>query len=193
MEAAKTTEIIDKPLPPISKEKMDEALQKLKDNIVKPQKVCGKEFKGPSFISSPPIIEFIDFQPDQTYTLKITLTNISYSFNSYKILPINKEFRDFFLIEYTPAGRMSAGLSSIVTITFNPKINADINSELPLLTETGDVVIPIKCTCKKAIVSSKSESVAFGEVFYGDSATANYTIENTGALGTDFKIVLRDK
>ena len=193
MESVKPKETIDKPLPPIPKEKMDEALKKLKENIVKPQKVCGKEFKGPSFISAPPIIEFVDFEAENTYVQKITLTNISYSFNSYKILPINKEFRDFFVVDYTPSGRMSAGLSSVVTITFNPKLNSDIETELPLLTETGEVKIPIKCTCKKAIVSAKMENVEFGEVFYGDSKTVNFIIENIGALPTNYRIVMKDK
>ena len=38
---------------------------------------------------------------------------------------------------------MSAGLSTSVTITFTPQLNKDIDSYLPILSETGKIKIPL--------------------------------------------------
>jgi len=70
------------------------------------------------------------------------VTNVSLSFNSFKLLSLDDEIKDFFEITYTPSGRMSAGLSTTIQIVFSPKIRndakgVDINSFLPLLAETG--------------------------------------------------------
>lgn len=56
-------------------------------------------------------------------------------------------------MQYTPSGRLSAGLSTTITITFTPQLNQDITGVLPLLAETGPIDIPLICTCKKALVS----------------------------------------
>jgi hypothetical protein len=67
-------------------------------------------------------------------------------------MPLEDKIKDFFHIQYTPSGRMSAGLSTTITITFTPQLNMDINSVLPLLSETGQIDIPLICTCKKALI-----------------------------------------
>ena len=82
---------------------------------------------------------------------------------------------------------MSAGLSTTITITFTPQLNQDINGVLPLLSETGQINIPLICTCKKAIVllSSKEQSdVDFGQVIYGEQCIRTIKIKNDGALPT---------
>jgi hypothetical protein len=48
------------------------------------------------------------------------MTNVSFSFNSFKLLPLPDSIKDFFHIVYTPTGRMSAGLSTTIQITFTP-------------------------------------------------------------------------
>jgi len=93
------------------------------------------------------------------------MTNVSFSFNSFKLLPLHDSIKDFFHIQYTPSGRMSAGLSTTITITFTPQLNQDINGVLPLLSETGIINIPLVCTCKKALVylaSEEQSKVNFG-------------------------------
>ena len=90
------------------------------------------------------------------HTQTILLTNVSYSFNSFKLLPLKDDVKDFFNVVYTPTGRMSAGLSTTITITFTPQLNTDINSVFPILAETGLIEIPLICTCKKALISVES-------------------------------------
>ena len=117
-------------------------------------------------------------------------TNVSFSFNSFKLLPLDDKVKDFFHIVYTPSGRMSAGLSTTITITFTPQLNEDINTVFPILSETGKIEIPLICTCKKALISVEDPSIDFGAVIFGEQSTQYLKINNTGALAT--KIYIKD-
>ena len=86
-------------------------------------------------------------------------------------MPLEDKLKDFFNIVYTPSGRMSAGLSTTITITFTPQLNEDINSFFPILAETGIIQIPLVCTCKKALLEVDEPLVDFGEVIFGESST----------------------
>jgi hypothetical protein len=163
----------------LEEEYMAKAMVRQKENIVKPQIVAGRVFKGESFISKPESIIFkvsysceLTFMKDFTvgisHTQTILVTNVSFSFNSFKLLPLADNIKDFFHIEYTPTGRMSAGLSTTITITFTPQINKDINAFLPILSETGEIHIPLVCTCKKALISIDESKIDFGNVIFGE-------------------------
>jgi hypothetical protein len=114
----------------------------------------------------------------------VLFTNVSFSFNSFKLLPLDDKIKDFFHIVYTPSGRMSAGLSTNITITFTPQINEDINSVFPILSETGRIDIPLICTCKKALVAVEDPMIDFGDVIFGEQNTQYLKLNNTGALTT---------
>ena len=45
---------------------------------------------------------------------------MSFTFCSYKLLPLDTDIKDLFEITYVPPGRMSAGITSNITITFTP-------------------------------------------------------------------------
>lgn len=53
-------------------------------NIVKKQVVLGREYKGTGFLPAPAIIDFKDFTVGKTMKLRIVLTNVSLTFNSFK-------------------------------------------------------------------------------------------------------------
>jgi hypothetical protein len=114
----------------------------------------------------------------------VLFTNVSFSFNSFKLLPLDDKIKDFFHIVYTPSGRMSAGLSTNITITFTPQINEDINSVFPIQSETGRIDIPLICTCKKALVAVEDPMIDFGDVIFGEQNTQYLKLNNTGALTT---------
>ena len=166
----------------LEEEYMEAARKRHKENMTKPQVVHGKEFKGTAFISKPDVIFFKDFDLGKTHVQTILLTNVSFSFNSFKLLPLEDSIKDFFDIKYTPSGRMSAGLSTTIQITFVPQLNQDINSILPLLAETGPINIPLICTCKKALLKVEEPIIDFGDVIFGEEATKNLKIDNDGAL-----------
>lgn len=117
-------------------------------------------------------------------------TNVSFSFNSFKLLLLDDKIKDFFNIVYTPSGRMSAGLSTTITITFTPQLNEDINAVFPILSETGKIEIPLICTCKKALLSVDEPFINFGSVIFGEQNTQYLKVNNTGALPT--KIYIKD-
>lgn len=119
-----------------------------------------------------------------SHTQTILMTNVSFSFNSFKLLPLEDKVKDFFHIVYTPSGRMSAGLSTTITITFTPQLNEDIHSVFPILSENGPINIPLICTCKKALIEVETEKIDFGNVIFGEQSTQYLKIKNTGALPT---------
>jgi len=120
------------------------------------------------------------------------VTNVSFSFNSFKLLPLADNIKDFFHIEYTPTGRMSAGLSTTITITFTPQLNKDITAYLPILSETGEIHIPLICTCKKALISIDEGKIDFGKVIFGEQQTCYLNVKNTGALSTKIFVKTND-
>lgn len=172
----------------LEEEYMEAARKRQKEGLTKPQIVQRKEFKGTAFISKPEKIIFKDFEIGKTHVQTILVTNVSFSFNSFKLLPLDDSIKDFFEIKYTPTGRMSAGLSTTIQITFMPQLNQDINSVLPLLAETGPINIPLICTCKKALLEVEEPIIDFGDVIFGEQATRNLKITNSGALSANIYI-----
>ena len=171
---------------------MAKAAIRQKEGITKPQVVAGREFKGTSFISKPEAIIFKDFTVGVSHTQTILFTNVSFSFNSFKLLPLEDNIKDFFHIVYTPSGRMSAGLSTTITITFTPQLNRDINGHFPILSETGQINIPLICTCKKALISVEENQIDFGNVIFGEQETKYLKLKNNGALATKIYIKTND-
>ena len=94
----------------LEKRYMGEARERQRANITVTQVVGGKEWEA-AFIAKPAVLGFTDFVVGETYTLKFTLTNISYSFNSFRPGELPENVRDFFVLTHAPPGRMSAGTS----------------------------------------------------------------------------------
>jgi len=105
---------------------------------------------------------------------------------------LDDNIKDFFHIQYTPTGRMSAGLSTTITITFTPQLNQDINSFFPILSETGTIKIPLICICKKALLSVEDSHVNFGNVIFGEQQTRFLKLNNSGALPTKIYVKTSD-
>ena len=66
---------------------------------------------------------------------------------------------------YTPAGRISAGMSCPIKVRFTPQLNDDINEKLHLHSETGPIEIALICTSKKAIARCELTVIDFGKVY----------------------------
>jgi hypothetical protein len=153
------------------------------------QSVGGRTFKGAAFVAKPDRVEFKDFDVGKEYHLRFILTNVSLTFNSFKVLDLPDAVRDFFEISYVKPGRMSAGTTCAVDVTFTPQVNEDITTELPLLAETGPCAVPIVCTTKKVVPVVAEKHLDFGEVVLGELKTIKLRIENRGALATAYSLV----
>ena len=94
---------------------------------------------------------------------------------------------------------MSAGISCKIKIKFTPDVNKDIDSNLPILAQTGLINIPIKCTYKKAIVKVEDPVLDFGDVIFGEQGIVDLVMKNEGALDTLYYVknsrgdILKDK
>ena len=100
--------------------------------------------------------------------LRFSLTNVSYTFNHFKLLDLEDEIKDFFEITYEKPGRMSAGTSCSILIEFDPKLNKDIVSVLPVLSHTGPINIPLECYTKKVVPSISTASLQNKSTFCTD-------------------------
>ena len=123
--------------------RLEKSLQVHKENITGPQKCMNKLFTDASFSSNPEVILFKDYNTNEPHVQTILLTNISNTFSSFKILPMPDKYADYFEIYHNPPGRMSAGISCKITIRFTPDVNIDIDTHLPILTQTGPLNIPV--------------------------------------------------
>jgi hypothetical protein len=161
-----------------------QTLQKQRLNEGTPQVAGGRVFKGTAFVAKPDTILFKDFVLGKVYKRKILITNVSLTFNNFKILDLPETITDFFVITYTRPGRMSAGKTVMLEITFTPKINEDIIENLSFLSSTGPFTVPIRCLTQKVTPSVSTDTVRFDNIVMGESVTFPLKIYNNGAKST---------
>ncbi|CAM9151824.1 unnamed protein product, partial [Choristocarpus tenellus] len=77
---------------------------------------------------------------------------------------------------------MSAGMTCIIYITFTPKINEDIQTELPVRSQTGSFSIPMACTARRVAPSLSRNVVTFSHTVLGEKETVRIRVDNNGAL-----------
>jgi len=133
-----------------------------------PQIAGGKVFEGAGFACSTPTILFKDFVPHSTYSQRVQLTNVSFTYNSFKLLELDDDVIDFFTITHIPPGRMSAGMSCAIEVAFAPKLNQDIFSKLRVLTETGPLDIPLTCLIKRCAPRLSETQIDLGSLVIGE-------------------------
>lgn len=175
------------------KSKIKETLKKMEDNLVKPQTTVGRVFVGAGFASNPEKIIFKDFEVGVPMEITIELINISYGFNSFKLLPLHDEVIDFIEIDYKPCGRIPAGISTKMTLKFTPVVEKDLISTLNLLSETGMVQIPLECLSKKCILDIINPTIDFGEIILGNQVERQFHLENKGALSCMYTFLDEEK
>jgi hypothetical protein len=96
--------------------RLAEARARHKTTMTKKQVVWGREFKGAAFLPTPAEIVFRDFEVGRAYKQKVTLTNVSFTFNTFKVGELPDAVRDFFAVEYEFPGQVSAGMSCEVGV-----------------------------------------------------------------------------
>jgi hypothetical protein len=185
---------------------MSMARQRQAANITQDQVVWGKRFEGVPFLSEPKEIRFTDFDVGKVEKRRIVLTNVSFSFNQFKVTSLPDDVKDFFEITYIKPGRMSAGMTCAITITFDPKVNKDIYSELPFLASTGPFSVPLICTTKKSVPSVVNARpnglpadapnirplIPFENVVLGDYQVFDLIVRNDGALQSEFELLFTE-
>lgn len=164
------------------------ARERQKTNVFQKQVVWGKEFHGAAFLADPPVLWFKDFAVGEPLALTFTLTNVSNTFNHFKLGAMDEDVRELFEIVYDKPGRMSAGISCSLRMAFTALAAVDMETTLPIVAQTGAFEIPVKCTCKKAVPVLLQRSVAFCDVVAGEKKTIAVVLENRGALPLHFEV-----
>ncbi|XP_071752484.2 cilia- and flagella-associated protein 74 [Centroberyx gerrardi] len=155
-------------------------------NLPAKKAVCGKELKGPPFISKPEVILFKDFEVGNTYKKKIIL--ISYSTNYCRLLGVSAQLMDFVSINFEPPGSLSSGMACDMQAVFQPMINKDLEGEVQFASAVGPFSVPIRCTIKKCDLEVDSHLIDFGSHVVGQTISRTITLTNRGALATLFSL-----
>ncbi|XP_063488111.1 cilia- and flagella-associated protein 74 isoform X2 [Symphalangus syndactylus] len=179
---------------PVGGTKMDKdilarTVERLRGRVVHKQVVLGREFQGRPFHSRPELLHFKDFDIGKVYKKKITLVNTTYTINYCKLVGVEEHLRDFIHVDFEPPGRLSAGMSCEVLVTFKPMINKDLEGNISFLAQTGEFSVPLKCSTKKCSLSLDKELIDFGSYVVGETTSRTITLTNVGGLGTTFKFL----
>jgi len=163
------------------------------DGMVQDQIVLGKKFEGQAFISEPKLIHFKDFQPGKTYKTTFVLTNASFSFSSFKVLPLPEALKNFLVVSYTNPGRLSAGMTCKIHLEFEPQVDTDINVSIPFLADTGPFEVPVLCTKRRVVPVLSSNCLDFQTVILGEKKTMQLKLSNNGVLESNFDVFFRNE
>ncbi|XP_037237487.1 cilia- and flagella-associated protein 74 [Falco rusticolus] len=172
----------------VKEELFDKKREKFQTGVFHKQIVSGRERKGCTFYSKPSCIHFKDFDVGQIYKKKMALINASYSVNSCRLVGISEWLKDFISIHFDPPGKMSAGMSCELVVTFKPMINETLEGEVMFMAQTGSFSVPLKCTPKRCILALDKELIDFGSHVVGETISRTINLTNSGALGTRFKV-----
>ncbi|XP_075293779.1 cilia- and flagella-associated protein 74 [Opisthocomus hoazin] len=170
------------------KEIFEKKLEEFQTGIFHKQIASGRECKGCTFYSKPSCIHFKDFDVGQIYKKKIVLINASYSVNFCRLVGISEWLKDFISVHFNPPGKMSAGMSCEVVVTFKPMVNETLEGEVMFMAQTGAFSVPLKCTVKRCILALDKELIDFGSHVVGETISQTISLTNSGALGTRFKV-----
>jgi hypothetical protein len=157
---------------------MQNALERQKSNVLTKQIVMGREFKGDAFLPSPKVLVFEDFVVNEPLHLKLVLTNVSFTFNTFRLLELPDEVKNFFEITYTRPGRMSAGKSCTIDVEFTPKVSDEIETYIPFLAHTGPFRVPVRCLRKKAEIEVTHRVISFKGTVMGDTDKRNLIVRD---------------
>lgn len=133
------------------------------------------------FSCNPKEVIFRDFDVGLSYTTNVKLSNITNSFNCFRVLPFSPEYSDVISVNYELPPRIAAGLSWDIQINFCPQTNEDISTKLQIATESGYFFLPVRTLKKRAFVTVECSEVDFGTLTLGDNKRKTITLSNNGA------------
>ncbi|KFV56465.1 Uncharacterized protein KIAA1751, partial [Tyto alba] len=172
----------------VKKDIFEKKMEEYRTGIFHKQIVSGHERKGCTFYSKPRCIHFKDFDVGQIYKKKIVLINASSSVNFCRLVGISEWLKDFISVHFDPPGKMPAGMSCEMVVTFKPMINEPLEGEVMFMAQTGSFSVPLKCTAKRCILALDKELIDFGSHVVGETISRTINLTNSGALGTRFKV-----
>ncbi|XP_026192613.1 uncharacterized protein LOC113147177 [Cyclospora cayetanensis] len=118
-----------------------------------PQRIAGRLHSGPSFCCTPSKVTFKAFESGRVYSRNVLVTNVSLGFSTFRVLPLPEELDGIISVALEAPGKIPAGGSTQMTITFTPKRTEDLEAEILLLSPTGPQALPVVCCRKRAVLT----------------------------------------
>lgn len=142
--------------------KIEKALHAQQQAILEgtPQRIAGRVYYGPSFRCSPSEVRFKGFEAGGVYSQDVEVTNVSLGFSTFRVLPLPEQVEGIISVAFEAAGRMSAGRSTRLTVTFTPKKEDDLKTEILLLSPTGPQFLPVICSRKRSLLSFRPQKIS---------------------------------
>ncbi|NXL95110.1 CFA74 protein, partial [Alectura lathami] len=167
--------------------KKEEKMEEFQTGIFHEGTVSCHGRKGRTFHSKPSCVHFKDFDVGKIYKKKIVLINASYTVNYCRLVGVSQWLKDFISIQFDSPGKISAGMSCEVGVTFKPAVNENLEGEVMFMAQTGSFSVPLKCTAKTCILALDKVLIDFGTHVVGETISRTINLTNSGALGTRFQ------
>ncbi|CCW69179.1 unnamed protein product [Phytomonas sp. Hart1] len=172
--------------PPIKLPDSQKPYSKLLTNVFKTNVI---ENSKPSFSVFPETVQFFDFDPGQTYTSKVSVTNCTSRLRRIRVLPISPQHRIYFALDSNVSPPISPGLQWTIIISFSSNTSEFVSGELDLKVDDGSLIkILLKARPKQPELSTNINEIDFGTVTIGDYKKKILSIRNQGSLSGKVKI-----
>lgn len=134
--------------------RIEEALQEQQRMLLEgtPQRVAGRVHAGPSFRCRPAVVTFGSFDVGQRYSQNVEVTNVSLGFSTFRVLPLDDELEGIISVSFEAPGRLSAGRSAQLKVTFTPRKEEDLTIDILLLSPTGPQKLPVVCRRRRSVL-----------------------------------------
>lgn len=142
----------------------------------------GDDKSSAPFVVSPAQIVFEDFEPGCVRHVTATLVNASGRRAACRFLENGMDVADVLQLQLKPPGYLSPGMSCHLHVTFHPKVNEDIHTEIGIITDLGPISVPAHCLRKRAKLSLSSDMIDFGACLTGGCERRTLELHNSGAL-----------
>lgn len=129
---------------------------------------------------------FQDFEPGSTYGVCVKLTNAAGNRATCRALEPAANVANVLELEMAPPGFLSSGMSCYMRLKFQPKNNEDLYTQITLITDSGQLSLPVECHCKKAKLNISTSLIEFGHCVIGNTQTRTFDLQNSGALQVQF-------
>lgn len=133
-------------------------------------------------VCDPPVLVFKDIDVGSQYQKVVKITNASSQLTAFRVLEAPAEHAAILDVKQDRFGFVPAGMAVKVTVYLQPDAEADLSTELEVLTDKGVCRVPVKVLCKKAVLSVSASVLDLGCIPRGQRSTHQISITNEGAL-----------
>ena len=131
----------------------------------------------------PPMAEFTGYQAGQVYEKVIEFQNVTGVGRRIRILQPDSPLFTLSLLQYPQEnGNVAPGMVATAHVRFSPDSNGDYNDVMRIITETGEIVVPLLGRRQPPRLTL-DEKLQSGFCFTGDTVSSLFDFQNEGGIG----------